>query len=164
VPARIDSFYLTLATFGFTLLGLWWLVLQTRHQDWAGNAHRQRENWVVSLCFFLPAASSLFSSVAAYPWVWRAAFIGAGAVGLLAVVGLALPMTSGTTEGLKRLLHLVTAPLYGLMLLVAIAPDVGNGLLDLSAKEVEGAATALLIIVGVQIAWLQFSAPLDEVG
>jgi hypothetical protein len=160
----IDSFYLTLATFGFTLLGLWWLVLQTRHQDWAGKVDRQRENWVVSLCFFLPAASSLFSAVAPVEWVWRVAFGAAGAAGVLAVLGLALPLAAGTTAGLKRALHLLTLPLYGLMLADAVWPELGDGLLDLTSKQMEGAVVALLIILGVQIAWLQFSAPLDEGG
>ena len=39
---NMEAFYQTVATFCFTLLGLWWGVVQFRHSDWMADANWRR--------------------------------------------------------------------------------------------------------------------------
>lgn len=52
----LTDFYVAFATVRFTLLGLWIIVVQTRHSEWRHSAvHRQRAHGV-ALHFSLPGA------------------------------------------------------------------------------------------------------------
>jgi hypothetical protein len=84
----LTDFYVAFATVCFTLLGLWIIVVQTRHGEWRQSAVHRRRAYGVALHFSLPGLMSLLSLVdpasttlwrsrlrlsplvASWPWSW----------------------------------------------------------------------------------------------
>jgi hypothetical protein len=54
--ADIDRFYQAVSTVSFTLLGLWWVVVQLKYKGEEGDPRRQRHAYAVALFFLLPAS------------------------------------------------------------------------------------------------------------
>lgn len=54
---------MTVSSISFTLLGLWWVVVQGR-ETWRMNLARRRMAYVVSLHFVLPGVMSVLALVA----------------------------------------------------------------------------------------------------
>ena len=59
----LTDFYVAFATVCFTLLGLWIIVVQTRHGEWRQSAVHRRRAYGVALHFSLPGLMSLLSLV-----------------------------------------------------------------------------------------------------
>src|SRR5215213_7109563 len=54
----LTDFYVAFATVCFTLLGLWIVVVQTRHGEWRQSAIHRRRAYGVALHFSLPGLSA----------------------------------------------------------------------------------------------------------
>jgi hypothetical protein len=151
----LDTFYTTVAQASFTLLALWWVLLQIRHDEWISDAPYRRSVYDVSLYFLLPGMMSLASLLAVQDtWVWRASFIVFGVVG--AVESLLLIARRGelrAARALVRAADLLSVLLYGLVVLVAIKDDLPDELgIDLEALQVEGLFVSALLLLGVTLA------------
>ena len=59
----LTDFYVAFSTVCFTLLGLWIIVVQTRHAEWRKSAVHRRRAYGVALHFSLPGLMSLLSLV-----------------------------------------------------------------------------------------------------
>jgi hypothetical protein len=59
----LTDFYVAFATVCFTLLGLWIIVVQTRHGEWRQSPVHRRRAYGVALHFSLPRLMSLLSLV-----------------------------------------------------------------------------------------------------
>jgi hypothetical protein len=80
----LDQFYATVAQASFTLLALYWVLLQLRHDEWFGDHAYRRSAYDVSLYFLLPGMMSLLSLLAVEePRIWRVSFVVFGVVGAL---------------------------------------------------------------------------------
>jgi hypothetical protein len=161
-----DAFYQTVAGLCFTLLGLWWAVVQFRHEEWMADPGWRRMAYSVNLSFLVPGIMSLGAMVAGdIKIIWRLVFILASAFGILAMALLAIrsPLSSsdGATGGfLIRQGRWLTIVLYALIALVAAAPDlVGNLNTNLKPLQVEGLLFTLLVFLGVSVAWDFLAAP-----
>jgi hypothetical protein len=148
----LTDFYIAFGTVCFTLLGLWLIVVQTRHAEWRGVAAHRRRAYGVALHFSLPGLMSLLSLVnPASMTLWRVSFAvvaASGAIVLLLVRG-SLPSMVG------RVAYLTAVALYALIAVVAIVPslvaDVG---LSARALQVEAVLLIVLVFFGVNVAWL----------
>jgi len=148
----LKDFYTAFAAVCFTLLGLWLIVVQTRHSDWRGVTAHRRRAYGVALHFSLPGLMSLLSLVdPASAALWRVSFAivaSGGAIVLLLVRG-SLPTLIG------RLSYLAAITLYVLIAVVAVFPgvvaDVG---LSTRALRVEAVLLIILVFFGVNVAWL----------
>jgi hypothetical protein len=152
----VNAFYGILAGLSFTLLGLWWVACQSR-MSWLVDRVGRGMAYAVSLHFVLPGAMSLLSLVAPdVPAMWRVTFTTAGLSGLVGTGFMAITMQRRSPETrLLRLLQWVALPLYAVVTLVAVAPNVLGGLgMDLSPLQVEALILVLLILLGTQTAWL----------
>jgi hypothetical protein len=70
--AMLTDFYVAFATVCFTLLGLWFIVVQTRHAECRRSAVHRRRAYGVALHFSLPGLMSLLSLVdPASTALWR---------------------------------------------------------------------------------------------
>src|ERR671912_1323943 len=74
--AMLTDFYVAFATVCFTLLGLWIIVVQTRHGEWRHSVVHRRRAYGVALHFSLPGLMSLLSLVdPASTALWRGSFL-----------------------------------------------------------------------------------------
>ena len=84
----LSAFYSLLAGTSFTLVGLWWVVVQSR-PAWRTDAHRRRLAGGTYLSFVLPGLMATLAQVSPdTPLLWRASFGTCATVGLWSTVGL----------------------------------------------------------------------------
>ena len=81
----MEAFYQTVATFCFTLLGLWWGVVQFRHSDWMADQNWRRMAYSVQLSLIVPGAMSLGAQTAGeIKIIWRLVFLITCGLGIVA--------------------------------------------------------------------------------
>jgi hypothetical protein len=159
----LQAFYQTVAQLCFTLLGLWWLVLQTKYAEWIGDRLRRRMITNISLYFLLPGAMSLLALLA--PQVrllWQAAFLVASGLGVFETLSLILgERAAGGRSWVARVARWVGALLYAGIAALALASLVPalNTVLRGSALSISGILITLLIVAGVTMAWAYFIEP-----
>jgi hypothetical protein len=148
----LTDFYISFSAVCFTLLGLWLIVVQTRHAEWRQSPLHRRRAYGVAMHFSLPGLMSLLALInpdsAA---LWRASFAIAaigGAVVLIAVRG-AGPGMFGLAA------YIFAIALYVLIGILAIAPGIVGGLgLEVAPVRVEAVLLTILVFAGVNVAWL----------
>lgn len=151
----LTDFYGAFAPVTFTILGLWFIVVQTRHADWSRDNERRRRASAVSLHFALPGAMSLLSLIDAQSKaLWRTSFTVSGILGIIGLVALR-PRKGGPDALLLEIFHWLAVLLYVLVATVALRPGiVGDMGLSIAALRVEALLLSLLLFVGVVVAWL----------
>jgi hypothetical protein len=148
----LTDFYIAFGTVCFTLLGLWLVVVQTRHGEWRGVAAHRRRAYGVALHFSLPGLMSLLSLIdPASTVLWRVSFAVVAASGAVVLV-----LVRGSLPGwLGRVAYLAAVVMYALIAVVAAVPavvaDVGMSVRPL---RVEALLLTILVFVGVNVAWL----------
>ena len=160
----IATFYTTVSAISFTLLGLWWVVVQTR-EEWRRIAARRRMAYVVSLHFLLPGAMSVLSLIAPdVTFLWRVTFATAGILGMIgAVTVLRTVREEYDAPRAARIIEWVAIPIYGLVTVVALVPELLANLgSSLQPLQIEGLILTILIILGVQLAWILMVEPTRE--
>ncbi|HEX2102194.1 MAG TPA: hypothetical protein VHF51_00975 [Solirubrobacteraceae bacterium] len=162
--ADIGSFYRAVTTASFTLLGLWWVVVQLRYARGDGEADKRRHAYGVALFFLLPGLGSLAASLnGELTALWRVAF------GLCAVLGIAEALTYLWTTGARSAgaltLRAFGVVLYVMMAAVAARPELATDLrLGLAPREVEAILLTLVLLVGAHLAWLGLTEPAETAG
>ncbi len=155
------TFYATTSAVSFTLLGFWWVVVQFRHDEMTQDPGRRRLAFVVSLHFILPGLMSLGALLTGdEPIVWRLTFGLAGVAGMAAVVvasrGVKEPTGAIAAIGKAEWIAL---PLYAILTLVALRPDLVQPTIGLVPLQVEGVVMTLLVFFGIVFAWALFTEP-----
>jgi hypothetical protein len=148
----LTDFYVAFATVCFTLLGLWIVVVQTRHAEWRRSAVHQRRAYGVALHFSLPGLMGLLSLIdPASTTLWRVAFALVAAGGVLALVLVRGPAPTG----LGAAAYVAAVVLYLLIALVAVVPGMVAeiGVL-VRPLRVEAVLLTMLVFLGVNVAWL----------
>ncbi len=152
----MEAFYQTVATFCFTLLGLWWGVLQLRHDDWVNNPARRRMAYSVHLAFVIPGVMSLGAQTAGdIKIIWRLVFVVAGALGIIATVFL-IRGTAGMGRGwFARYGRWLAVGLYAVVVLFALVPTLIPALFgpDVKPLQIEGLLFTVIVFLGVGLAW-----------
>jgi hypothetical protein len=148
----LTDFYVAFATVCFTLLGLWIIVVQTRHAEWRQAVVHRRRAYGIALHFSLPGLMSLLSLVdPASTALWRIAFaiVAGGGVVALALVRGPAPTRLGAAA------YLAAVVLYALIALVAAAPSVVADLGVMARPlRVEAVLLTIVVFLGVNVAWL----------
>jgi hypothetical protein len=151
-PEALDDFYKTVAELSFILLGLWWVVVQFRYEDWVRDVGRRREAYLGSLYFLLPGVMSLMSAVAGDGALWRFAFASAGAVGLVAAI---IPSGHAVTGTAVRA---IAGVLHTAVIVFAVFPELAGDLgAGIRPREVEAVVISLIIVLGCHAAWRFFT-------
>ncbi len=157
-----QTFYTTVGSISFTLLGLWWVVVQGR-DSWRTNPSRRRMAYAVSLHFLLPGAMSILSLVAPdLGLLWRVTFAAAGVLG---VIGASYVVRTLREEHdsprIAQTIELIAIPIYGLVAVIALVPELVNRLgIGLTALQAEAIILSILVFFGVQSAWILMLEPL----
>ena len=146
----LAGFYSLMAVTCFTLVGLWWTVVE-RHPEWkADPAHRQLAGGVY-LSFLLPGLMSTFAQVdSTNPLLWRSSFAVAAVVGLTST--LQLVRADRGSSGSFRRVRWLGAVVYLAILAVALHPPLAA---SLGATPLQAAAIGLilLIVMGHGLTW-----------
>jgi hypothetical protein len=150
----VESFYSTVAQASFTLLGLWWVLLQIRHDEWIADAPYRQSVYDISFYFLLLGMMSLSSLLAVREEeIWRVSFAVFGTVGVIESALVIARRRSLGAGPLVRAADWLSVLLYGLAALVAVWSDLPSELgIELEALEAEGILVAALLLVGVSLA------------
>jgi hypothetical protein len=158
------TFYAASSALCFTLLGFWWVVVQFRHAELTRDTAARRFAFLVSLHFIVPGLVSLASLLATGP-LWRVAFGLAGLTGVAAAIAgmRAAESKPGLLSGIGRAGWL-GIPIYGLITIIALAPDIARTNLGVEPLQVEGFLLVVILLIGILLAWSMFTAsqPSDE--
>lgn len=150
------TFYQTLSGTSFTLLGLWFGVMQFAHGNWRSDPDRHAATLHLALKFFLPGvlglASMLGTTGGDSGLVWRATFAIGGVIGV--VESLRYLLRTGRARVPGRRLAVLDPVLYALVIAAAFVPV---GALAISPLQIEGIVTGLLFITGLCGVWLAFA-------
>ena len=154
--ADFTSFYGAFAPVCFTLLGLWLIVVQTRHSEWRRNpVHRTRAH-ILAVNFALPGMMALLALVdPADKALWRSAF---AALAVIAALLLGWVTVRETLRAQSHWLAVtatsVAACLYALVAVVAIAPGIVHDIgINLKPLQVEEILLSVLVFIAVNVAW-----------
>jgi hypothetical protein len=161
----LETFYTTVASLCFALLGLWWVVVQFKHEQWMADPRKRRMAYDLSLYFILPGMMSLVSLLAGEVKIlWRIGFSVAAIIGAFETLTMIVSARSSLHEStLTKFGRWVVVVLYVLIAIVAIDPSLATALgLGLKAIEVEGLLITLLLFLGVNFVWLFFAEPASE--
>lgn len=151
----LTSFYGAFAPLCFTLLGLWLIVVQTRHAEWRSSPHHRNRAYILSTHFALPGLMSLLALIdPGNQGLWRVAFA-AVAIGGVALVGASViaPVGRGNSR-VALAANSVAIVIYGLVALVALAPATVHGVgIHLYPLAIEELLLAALVFLAVNVAW-----------
>jgi hypothetical protein len=155
--SNLGAFYGAFSPLCFTLLGLWLIVVQTRHSEWRHSAIHRSRAYTLSLNFALPGMMGLLSLVdPANSTLWRVSFACVAFAGVLVLLWMAFlgpgrgkhPPLAMATTSLATVLYLVIG-------LLAVAPhlvkDVGIHLRPLECEEI---LLSTLVFIAVNVAWM----------
>ncbi|MGH4017997.1 MAG: hypothetical protein ACRDT0_01880 [Pseudonocardiaceae bacterium] len=140
----------------FTLLGLWFAVIQIAHGGWLSDPRRHRSTLHIALHFFLPGMvglGALLSESTDGGLIWRTVFVIGGLVGLTESLSF-LGAPGGPVALAGRCLRMADPVLYALMVAAAFLPA---GLLIPTPLQIEGMVTGLLFMSGLCYVWLAFA-------
>jgi len=148
----LTDFYISFSAVCFTLLGLWLIVVQTRHGEWRASSLHRRRAYGVALHFSLPGLMSLLALVnPASSALWRVSFATAATGGVVALIALRGPAPGrfGHTA------YALAMALYAMVGILAIAPGIATGLMPGTAPvRAEAILLIILVFAGVNVAWL----------
>jgi len=148
----LKDFYVSFSAVCFTLLGLWLIVVQTRHAEWRGSPLHRRRVYGVAMHFSLPGLMSLVALVdPESSALWRASFAIAAIGGAMALIAL-----RGAAPGKLGLAAYISAITFYVMIgTLAIAPHIVGRLgFEAAPVRAEAVLLTLLVFAGVNVAWL----------
>jgi hypothetical protein len=150
----LTSFYAAFTPVCFTLLGLWLIVVQTRHGEWRRSPVHRSRAYVLSINLALPGMMGLLSLIdPGNASLWRAGFAIVAAVAAVLLIGMAIrgPGTANRSLVSVATTWLATV-LYVVIVVVALAPKVVSDLsIHLTALEVEELLLSLLVFSAVSV-------------
>jgi hypothetical protein len=160
----LTDFYGPFSSISFTILGLWFVVAQTRYSDWMSSPEHRRRASAVSLHFALPGLMSLLSLADPQnQGLWRFTFAVAGGSGALALALVNRGASLGRSGPVVRVIHWTSIALYTVIAAVAIAPGALDDLgITAAPLRVEAILLSLLVFLGVTLAWLLMFEPGDD--
>lgn len=149
----VSTFYALFSATCFTLVGLWWNVVQG-HPDWMRAPALRRVVGGIYLSFLLPALMGLFAQVGGteQPQIWRASFVVVSVVGCVSTLRLLARGRSGGDSSELLWHRLGVAALYVLVAVVGAAPEVA-GAVNLRPIQAEALLLILLVVLGHGLVW-----------
>ncbi|KPI33556.1 hypothetical protein OV450_6479 [Actinobacteria bacterium OV450] len=146
----VRTFYALFSATCFTLVGLWWNVVQN-HADWMRDPALRRLVGGIYLSFLLPALMGLFAQVGGtqQPQIWRAAFIALAVVGCACTLRL-LARTRG--DRFVTWQQAGAALLYALIAVVGAFPELA-GHIGLRPIQAEALMLVGLIVLAHALVW-----------
>ncbi|MER5932004.1 hypothetical protein [Streptomyces sp. NPDC002054] len=148
----VSTFYALFSATCFTLVGLWWNVVQS-HPEWMRRRGLRRVVGGIYLSFLLPALMGLFAQVGGteQPQVWRASFLLVAVIGCLSTLSL-LSADGDRVDGSLRAPQAGAALVYALVAVVGAAPELA-GAVGLRPIQAEALLLILLVVLAHALVW-----------
>ncbi|PUA80403.1 hypothetical protein [Nocardioides currus] len=150
----VSTFYALFSATCFTLLGLWWGVVQ-RHEDWLREPGMRSIVGGVYLGFLLPALMGLFAQVGGTetPQIWRFSFVAVAVVGCVSTLRLlrsqaAAPVVAGPLMRHRWLVGVV----YALVAVIGAVPELVSPL-HIAPIQAEAILLILLVVMAHGLVW-----------
>lgn len=141
----LNAFYGFFSATCFTLVGLWWNVVQ-QHPDWMRVQALRRAVGGVYLAFFLPALMGLFAQIggAETPAFWRVSFVVLAVVGCVSTVRLFGLTRDGAHSAAPY--QLGSALIYAVVAVVGVNPTIAK---SLGVTPLQAEATLLILLIAL---------------
>jgi hypothetical protein len=151
-PMDIQTFYAFTAGICFTLVGLWWNVVQSKKEWLKDEAMRELASGVY-LSFLIPGLMSMVAQVGIdSPLLWRLSFVIASGLGIFYTNRISAKTRNALPNGKFHSNRWGVNLLYGLILAFALLPDV-SGLIGLKPLTIEGLLIIGLLLIGHGLTW-----------
>lgn len=150
----VTTFYALFSATCFTLLGLWWAVVQ-RHEEWLRDPGQRAVVGGVYLSFLLPALMGLFAQVGGTetPAIWRVSFVGIAVVGGVSTVRLLRrSRTRPELQGPLMRHQWVVVVVYALVAVIGAAPELVSPL-QVAPIQAEAILLILLVLMAHGLVW-----------
>jgi hypothetical protein len=143
----VSTFYALFSATCFTLVGLWWTVVQ-RHEAWLRTPHGRRDAGGIYLAFLLPALMGLFAQVGGTedPAIWRVSFVVVALIGCWSTLRLLQRSSADGDSGLFARHRWIAAGIYLLIAVLGVAPEVVE---PLGVTPLQAEATLLILLVAL---------------
>ena len=159
----VSTFYALFSATCFTLLGLWWSVVQ-RHEEWLRNADQRAVVGGVYLSFLLPALMGLFAQVGGTetPAIWRVSFVGIAIVGGVSTMRLLRrSRAGGGPQGPLMRHQWVVVVVYALVAVIGAVPELASPL-QVTPIQAEAVLLILLVLIAHGLVWEFMVSAADE--
>jgi predicted ABC-type exoprotein transport system permease subunit len=151
----VSTFYALFSATCFTLLGLWWNVVQ-RHEEWMRDVAVRGIVGGVYLSFLLPALMGLFAQVGGTRTaaIWRVSFVGIAIVGCVATLRLLRSQRPAAPFAVGPLMRhqWLVAVVYALVALVGAFPGLADPL-GVTPIQAEAMLLILLVLLAHGLVW-----------
>ncbi|MEO3973798.1 hypothetical protein [Streptomyces sp. CAU 1734] len=149
----VSTFYALFSATCFTLVGLWWNVVQG-HAEWLRVPAMRRIVGGIYLSFLLPALMGLFAQVGGLetPEIWRISFVLVSVAGCLSTVRLLGRGSRDPAAARLTLPQFAAAVVYVLIAVVGVAPELA-GHIGLRPIQAEAILLSLLVLIGHGLVW-----------
>lgn len=150
----VSTFYALFSATCFTLLGLWWSVVQ-RHEEWLRDPGLRSIVGGVYLAFLLPALMGLFAQVGgtATPAIWRTSFVVVAVVGCVSTLRLLRAQSQAALVAGPLMRHQwLVAVVYGLVALIGAVPELVSPL-QVAPIQAEAILLILLVVMAHGLVW-----------
>lgn len=143
----VSTFYALFSATCFTLVGLWWTVVQ-KHDTWLRTPAGRRDAGGIYLAFLLPALMGLFAQVGgtANPHIWRASFVIVAAIGCWSTLRLLQRAHAEGDAGTFARHRWIAAVIYALVAVIGVAPELAQ---PLGVTPLQAEATLLILLVAL---------------
>jgi hypothetical protein len=149
----MDSFYATVTSFNFVLMGLWWGVVQARRKEWSREPRLRSLSTGVYQSFLIPGVMSLAAQLGQdSKLLWQLAFFVAAASGGVITTMFLLATEHADNPGWFRRNQWMVLTAYTLIALFAVFPDL-SFVIGLKPLQLEGILISVLVFFGVSFAW-----------
>lgn len=157
----LNTFYAVVAGTCFTLVGLWWNVVQTR-PDWVRDSGLRELAGGVYLSFLIPGVMSLGAQVGGPndKVFWRLVFVSAAVLGGFFTTRLILRTSKVGHPGPFRRWRWLSLVLYALIFFFGLLPEVASWV-GLEPLQAEALLLCVLMLLGHGLAWEFMTEPRD---
>lgn len=157
----LGTFYALMAGTCFTLVGLWWTVVE-RHPAWKRERTRRTLAGGVYLSFLLPGLMATLAQVSPdTPALWRVSFGTCAIVGLYSTGRLLQVDRAAAVVGPFRRFRWIVAVLYAVILVLGTAPELARAA-GFTPLVVGSVLLVLLIVIAHGLTWEFMMEPDEE--
>lgn len=147
----LSTFYALMSATCFTLVGLWWTVIE-RREEWRNDPLLRQLAGGTYLSFLLPGVMSILAQVNPdNPLMWRVSFGLTSIIGLVSSIRLIRADAPGHAGPFRRFRWLAPV-LYGLIVILGVLPELA-GLIGATPLQVAAVLLVLLILLAHGFTW-----------